>query len=149
MDELYDRMWLVARRGGHNIDSLSRQRVKEREIIPTNEVHLHLIWYHNKMYLKPVPVYLFNYDFWTIHLPCSTAIVSSKYKDFSNVSSLRSIAIGFMRSYAFLVRSQLDFTLAQQSHLIPKEIEWARWSTFIKHFRDIDDMQVPERYHYG
>ena len=49
IDELYNRMWLVARKGGHNIDSLSRQRVKEREIIPTNEIRLHLTWYHKKI----------------------------------------------------------------------------------------------------
>ena len=54
-----------------------------------------------------------------------------------------------MRSYAFLVRSQLDFILAQQSHLIPSEIEWEKWSAFIKHFRYIDDIQVSRRFHYG
>ena len=147
IDELYDKMWLVARKGGHNIDSLSRQRVKEREIVPTNEIHLHLIWHRNKIYLKPIPICLFNYEFWNIYLPHPTATESPEYEDLLSLFS--SVATGFMRSYAFLIQSQLDFVLAQQSHLIPREIEWARWWTFIKHFREIGDTQVSRRYHYG
>ena len=147
--ELYDRMWLVARKGGHNVDSLSRQRVKEREIIPTNEIRLHLTWYHEKMYLKPIPICFFNYDFWKIYLPSSTIVKSSKSENSFDFTSFRSGAIGFMRSYAFLIQTRLDFVLAQQSHLIPSEIKWGKWSAFIRYFRDIDDMQVSRRFHYG
>lgn len=149
IDELYDSMWLVARKGGHNVDSLSRQRVKEREIIPTNEIRLHLTWYHQKIYLKPILVCLFNYEFWKIYLSPSTTTRSSKYEEIYDLSSFQSAAIGFVRSYAFLVRSQLDFVLAQQAHLIPSNIEWENWSAFIKYFRNIDDIQVSRRFHYG
>ena len=149
IDELYHGMWFVARRGGHNVDSLSRQRVKEREIIPTNEIRLHLTWYHKKMYLKPVPICLLNYDFWKIYLPPPTITGSFKCENLYDFSSFQPSAIGFMRSYAFLVRSQLDFVLAQQSHLIPSELEWDKWSAFIKHFRSIDDIDVSQRFHYG
>ena len=41
--KLYNKMWLVARKDGHNVDNLSKQRVKERKIILTNEIRLHLI----------------------------------------------------------------------------------------------------------
>ena len=146
IDELYNRMWLVARKGGHNIDSLSRQRLKEREIIPTNEIRLHLTWYHKNIYLKPIPVCFFNYEFWKIYLPPSTTVGPPKSE---NLCDFSSVAIGFVRSYAFLVRSRLDFILAQQSHLIPSDIEWEKWSVFIKHFRYIDDIQVSRRFHYG
>jgi hypothetical protein len=59
------------------------------------------------------------------------------------------VAVGFVRSYAFLVQHHLGFILAHESHLIPAEIDWIKWSTFIANFRGIDDNQVVKRYHCG
>jgi hypothetical protein len=50
---------------------------------------------------------------------------------------------------AFLVQHHLDFILARESHLIPAEIDWIKWSTFIAKFRRIKDDRVAKRYHYG
>lgn len=35
LDELYNRLWLVARKSGGSIDALHCQRIKERHIVPT------------------------------------------------------------------------------------------------------------------
>lgn len=118
--------------------------VKGREIVPTEDPRLHLIWQRNKIYVKPVPVCLFNYDFWKTYLalpPNSTTPCTQ--------SSDRSAAIGFMRSYSHLVQHRLDFILAQEHHLLPKYLEWVEWSTFVLHFRRIGDERVAPRYHYG
>ena len=54
-----------------------------------------------------------------------------------------------MRSYSHLIQHRLDFIFAQEDHLLPSELEWIEWSTFITRFCRIDDSQVASRYHYG
>jgi len=44
-----------------------------------------------------------------------------------------SIAVRFLRSYAFLVRHYLDFILAKEFRLIPDDVDWIKWSNFINH----------------
>src|SRR5436305_1098792 len=55
LDELYPRLWFVARKSGASIDPLHQQKAKGRDIVPTENPQLHLIWYHDKIYLKPIP----------------------------------------------------------------------------------------------
>lgn len=155
LDELYNRLWLVARKSGRSIDALHRQRIKGRHIVPTEDPKLHLVWHHDKIYLKPIPVCLFNYDFWTAYLPPLADKISSRM----NMSQAggevlgsefdRSVAVGFVRSYAHLVQHHLDFILAREHHLIPGDFDWAKWSAFITYFRRINDDRVAKRYHYG
>lgn len=152
LDELYNRLWLVARKSGASIDALHRQRIKGRHIVPTEDPKLHLIWHQDKIYLKPIPVCLLNYNFWTAYLPPSVDTISSSMH--AEGKSLgpefdRSVAVGFMRSYAYLVRHQLDFILAREHHIIPGDFDWTKWSAFITYFRGIDDDRVAKRYHYG
>jgi hypothetical protein len=61
----------------------------------------------------------------------------------------RSIALGFLRSYAHLVQHRSDFTLAREPQLIPDNVDWLKWCRFIHHFRHIEEDQVAKRYHYG
>ncbi|KAF2133615.1 hypothetical protein P153DRAFT_363778 [Dothidotthia symphoricarpi CBS 119687] len=155
LDELYNHLWLVARRQGNSIDPLNRQRVKAREIIATEDARLHLVWHHNRIYIKPMPLCLLNHDFWATYLPSptdetlSSQEVIASQKESSTSAFDRKIALGFMRSYALLVRHRVDFFLARDSHLLPAELEWAKWSEFIRHFRLIKDEDVAKRYHYG
>ncbi|KAI9775708.1 MAG: hypothetical protein M1816_005777 [Peltula sp. TS41687] len=155
LDELYTRLWWVARKSGGSIDPLNRQRVKGRDIVPTEDPKLHLVWHHDKIYVKPIPVCLLNHEFWTIYLPPSVDTTSS-CKDAAQAGAKdlapkfdRSVAVGFLRSYAYLVQHRLDLILAREHHLIPIDIDWIRWSTFIAHLRHIDDDQAALRYHYG
>jgi hypothetical protein len=146
LDELYNHLWLVARRSGRSIDTLCRQQVKGRSIIATDEARLHLVWHGQKIYIKPVPLWLLNHDFWNLYLP-PTNDTSTWSPTSSNVP--RFAACGFLRSYAWLIRSRLDFSLAQESHLLPEEVTWSQWSIFIAYFRFIGDDQVSCRYQYG
>ena len=144
LDELYPGLWGVGRKDSTNVDPLHRQRAKGREIMPTEDPKLHLVWQQDKIYIKPVPVCLFNHEFWQIYLAlplCSTTTYT--------LSSNRSAAIGFMRSYSRLIHHRLDFILAQEHHLLPNHLEWIEWSTFIAHFCRIGDECVAPRYHYG
>ncbi|KAM7209589.1 hypothetical protein V8F06_014862 [Rhypophila decipiens] len=142
LDELYENLWLVAKKSSRNIDPLHTQKVKGRSIIPTEDPRLHLTWHWDRIYIKPVPAFLLNYEFWATYLQPS-AQKSPLHFD-------GSIAVGFLRSYALLVPHRLDFMLAKDAHLIPDDVEdWLQWSKFISHFRNLPDESVAKRYHYG
>ncbi|KAL8792556.1 MAG: hypothetical protein Q9195_004855 [Heterodermia aff. obscurata] len=144
LDELDPRFSWVGRKDSTNVDPLNHQIVKGRKIVPTEDPKLHLVWERDKIYIKPIPVCFLNYDFWEVYLPRSqNSTISDDY------CSNRFAAIGFMRSYSHLIQHRLDFVLAQQNHLLPGELEWIEWSTFIACFRRIDDSQVALWYHYG
>lgn len=138
LDEIYDHLWFVARRSGRSIDPLHKQKIKGRSVVATEDVGLHLVWHRDKIYIKPIPLCLLNYNFWAQFLSTSTD------RTFD-----RAAAIGFMRSYSLLVRHRVDFVLAKESHLFPAEFDWIRWAKFIHPFRNIEDEDVSNRYHYG
>ena len=144
LDELYPRLWWVGRKDSKAIDPLNRQRVKGWETVPSEDPDLHLIRQRNKIHIKPVPICFLNYEFWKIYLAHSQTSIAP-----DNCFSDRPAAMGFMRSYSHLIQHRLDFILAQENHLLPSELEWIEWSTFITHFCRIDDAQVAPRYHYG
>jgi hypothetical protein len=151
LDELYPWLWLVGRKSGRSIDALHQQRAKSRIIIPVEDSKLHLVWYRNRIYVKPVPVCLMNHGFWKHYLPPLKDVRSSADRTQLDAASHFdcSIAVGFLRSYAFLIQHRIDLTLAHEHSLIPKDVDWARWCAFSSRFRDIEDEQVAKRYHYG
>jgi hypothetical protein len=156
LDQLYQHLWSVARKSGTSIDALNKQRVKARAIVATEDASLHLVWHRDKIYVKPMPLCLLNHDFWIKYLPRPDAdtrsldpSVSASVPHPSEQVFDRKIALGFMRSYALLVRHHADFRLAYESHLFPAELDWTKWSEFIVHFRSIEDEDVAPRYHYG
>ncbi|OAA65963.1 hypothetical protein SPI_02750 [Niveomyces insectorum RCEF 264] len=160
LDELYDRLWCVAQRSSRNINPLNMQRVKERAIIPTEDPNLHLTWKRDAVYIKPVPVYLLNHDFWALFLSPGvqdddeeknvTHDAADRAAAAAAAAMDRATAVGFLRSYALLVASPLDFALAREAHLLPDAVDnWCRWAHFIRHFRGVGDEHVARRYHYG
>ncbi|KAK7425601.1 hypothetical protein QQZ08_007924 [Neonectria magnoliae] len=117
---------------------LHRQRLMGREIIITEDVSEHLVWHQSKIFIKPLRAYLLDYDFWLRHL-CS--------------SELHKSACGFLLSYIWLVSWESDLTVAHDTHLFPKDLDWDTWTTFVASFMDRVDTkhlyQVAARYEYG
>jgi hypothetical protein len=154
LDELYDKLWLVAKKGGQSIDALHKQKVIGRRIVASEDPRLHLVCRRDTIYIKPILVCLLNHTFWTRYLSesensktfatCSKETIAINMPNFD-----RSVAVGFLRSYAFLIRHELDFTMAKECHLIPKDVDWISWSKFINKFRHLGDEHVAKRYHYG
>lgn len=153
LDDLYQWLWLFAKQSSQNIKPLSRHRVKGRSIIPTEDPRLHLIWQPNKIYVKTVPECLLNYQFWATYLTGprthSDARITQDAPSLKTCPTYRSLAMGFLRSYALLVPHRLDFQIAKEYFLIPDYINWIQWSKFINFFRQIRDENVAQRYHYG
>jgi hypothetical protein len=155
LDQLYDHLWCVARKSGKSIDSISTQRVKSRVIVATEDASLHLVWHRDIIYVKPMPLCLLNYDFWTTYLPSAVPHTTSNESVSSSPQHTqapifdRKIALGFVRSYALLIRHRIDFVLAREAYLFPAEFSWAEFSEFIACFRFVEDGDVAMRYHYG
>ena len=162
LDDLYTRLWLVARRDSGNIDPLHRQKIKGRQILLTEDPKLHLIWRRDKIYIKPVPLCLLSHQFWTDYLcrsspkqtiPSSITSSTSEGKEGEGESAVQqndyAVALGFLRSYASLISHYSDFQIARENHLFPVDLEWTAWCTFIANFGAAEDHQVAKRYHYG
>jgi hypothetical protein len=148
LDEMYSNLWLVGRQAFDNIDPLHRQRIKGRSVVPSEDSGLHMVWTENTIYVKPLPLCLLNHNFWTRYL-AKPPIGGGSTSDTQNSSPTdRQIAVGFLRSYAFLIRHRCDYEIAKTSLLIPGDFEWVQWSRFINNFRLFDE-SVARRYHYG
>lgn len=137
LDQLSKNLWVFARASGRHIDAIHCHRIMGREIVPVEDPKLHLIWKSDMIYLKPIPECLLNYHFWLVALAeCDPP-------------NLRPQATGFLRSYAFLIQHRLDFELAKNLYLIPKDVSWDSWAMFIRFFCDLEDWKVSKRYHFG
>lgn len=157
IDSLYPHLWLVARKESQNVDALHRQIIKDREIMVTEDPKLHLLWTAKRIYVKPLPCCLLNYDFWD-HFLVKASFADTYHADELNLHATasspprpfaRSMALGFLRSYALLIRHPSDFKLAREKGLLPDGFDWDQWCCFIAHFRDLNDSEVSKRYHYG
>jgi hypothetical protein len=137
LDAIYSWLWLaglpVASR------SLQRQCMTNRNIFLTERPDEHLVWWHDRIFLKPLPEYLLCYDFWIMNLCKEEALHHS--------------ACGLLLSYAWLVQHRCDFELAKKSFLIPDNVEWKTWVEFMRSFLayvDLDTLeQVDRRYQFG
>lgn len=149
LDSLYPMLWLVARKEGSHIDPLHCQHVKGRQVIVSEDPKLHLIWTPNKIFVKPIPDCLFSYYFWLSFLSLGASTEKSQRSESRDENINRALALGFLRSYSYLIRHQSDFIIAKECHLIPTDIDWTCWRYFIGHFRHVSNGRVAQRYHYG
>ena len=144
LDDLSAHLWLVAAQSSERMDPLHRQKIKGRRIVITEDPKLHLVWYSDAIYIKPIPQCLLNFGFW------KTFLCIPGDAEVSDVAShqMRS-ALGFLRTYAFLIRHPSDLHIAIEHHLIPENSQWTSFFKFISPFRLLDDDDVSSRYHFG
>ncbi|KAJ5976547.1 hypothetical protein N7481_010254 [Penicillium waksmanii] len=64
---------------------------------------------------------------------------------------LRKAALGYLRTYFYLIQYESDLRIAQDPalFLVPTEVTWRRFCQFTDNFKDITDNEVSGRYHYG
>jgi hypothetical protein len=92
------------------------------------------------VFIKPIPEYLLSHAFWEFYL-------TDQYRSLQEEDGIavRKAALGFMRSYFFLVRHKSDFDLAQRvehrlvskSTTIPESTTYEDFIEFIAAFREI------------
>jgi len=136
------------------INPLWKQKLKGREILVTEQADLHLVWWKDKIYIKPLPVYLLDYGFFQHYLLGDGTTFSnlngyqqqsnnnnnntsinddhhSSYEKCIDPRELHKAALGLLLTYTKLVRSPGDLEIAHDSNLLPKSLNWKTWSTFV------------------
>lgn len=139
-------LWLMSKPDSHNVSPLHRQRVKGRRIVISEDPKLHLVWYYDKIFLKPLPQYLLSYQFWETYLDDNNQQLQ-QHKS----RRLRQNALGLLRSYFLLIRYESDFHMAQddEARLIPSKVTWTAFCHFKSKFDQIQDQHVSPRYSFG
>ncbi|KAL8849548.1 MAG: hypothetical protein Q9221_005482 [Calogaya cf. arnoldii] len=148
LDILAPHLWLVATQSSSHISTLHEQVLKGCNVVIAENPELHLTWTANREFIKPLPGYMLSHAFWAIHLasstPSSTHIVHRKPP-----VALVKAALGFMRTYYYLIQHESDLHIAKQCRLLPSscaDITLEQYHAFITGFGDIQDNQVSPRY---
>lgn len=145
LEKLAPRLWWMSTQSSAHIAPLHHQAVKLRQIVLSENPELHLIWYYDRIFIKPIPKYLLSHAFWRNYLvPSLPATVSE-----GECKLIERSALGFLRTYLYLVKYESDFDIAKEKRLIPSEVTWERFSAFKSDLKAIEDAHVTERYHYG
>lgn len=138
LDGMHPHLWLAGR-SWVGARALHRQVLIGRVIIISEQADLHLVWQDSRIYLKPMPEFLLNSEFWDKYL-C---------KD----ETLWMNARGFLLSYLWLVTSKGDLRIAHDKGLLPREMNWERWVFFSRsllgsiNIKSLDS--VNKRFLYG
>lgn len=145
LERVAPRLWIMSTQSSANVEPLHRQRIKGREILVTEDPSLHLVWIHDRIFIKPIPKYLLSHYFWERFLLCTPSVRDARQE------LIVRAATGYLRTYRYLIRHESDFGIAKQDHLrlIPRHVEWPEFCHFIANFGQIEDVDVSPRYHYG
>ncbi|KAK4249900.1 hypothetical protein C7999DRAFT_12267 [Corynascus novoguineensis] len=130
-------LWLIAVNGTPR--SLYYQKFLRREIIIAEELDLHLVWAESRIFVKPLPDFLLNYDFWEAYISCEP--------------HLHRAACGLLYSYCGLVRFGHDLQVAQEYHLVNANLDYRAWTEFARtvlpNLDPMDSNTMDTRFQYG
>jgi hypothetical protein len=146
LDKIHSCLWLAGR--PQPARPLHRHLMMGREIVITEQFDLHLAWRGSQIFLKPLPPYLLDPEFWETYLIQKD--IDTKRK--KQAAILHGNACGFILSYTWLIRHPSDMRIARSNGLIPK-IKWQQWRKFVKEFlARVDPValdKVNRRFHHG
>jgi len=139
-NKIFRNLWFAGALG--NFRALHQQIMFRREVIACEEPNLHLIWFDDQVYIKPLPPCLLNHAFWKRFV----VVDDETYK----------LACGFLYSYCRLVRYESDFHIAREKGLIRdhggREITWESWQKFrlcVLGVLEGNFEMMDKRYRYG
>lgn len=130
-------LWLIAVHGTPR--SLYYQKFLRREIVITEELDLHLVWAKSSLFLKPLPDFLLNYDFWEAYI--------------SREPQLHRAACWLLYSYCGLIRFGHDLQVAKDCHLVNMNLDYRAWTEFARtillNVNPNDSNNMDTRFQYG
>ena len=123
---------------------LHHQRLISRDIAITEQAELHMVWWRNRIFLKPMPKYLLDPSFWAAN------ISDTAHLDDATQGNLDASARGFLFSYTALIAYKSDFRIAKEYGLLPEEVTWEGWKAFAAEVLENHRYdRVNPRYWYG
>jgi hypothetical protein len=143
VDLVADKLWWMSKQDKRSISPLHRQQVKGRKIIPSEDSKLHLVWIDDRIYIKPLPKFLLSHTFWKTYFDTSIKEVAN------DQIRVRKAALGYLRTWFYLIKYESDFRIALELDLIPKDTLWVEFCDFTSEFEDIQQSDVHPRYAYG
>jgi len=146
LDRFSPHLWLVATQSHSHISSLTHQIVRRRNIIISEDPRLHLLWYHDCIYLKPLPPYLLSHAFWAYLLHPSSPIPSPARDE------ILLAARGYLRTWSYLITHKSDFDLALALRLLPQTpaLKFGALMRLLAQVRDnVSAADVSPRYAFG
>ena len=140
LDTIEPQLWLA--RQPDNVRPLHRQQLLDRKIVLCEQADLYLTWKDDTIFVKPLPAWLVDCSFFEEHLCTSRSLPA---------------ALGFLRSYIFLLSYESDFRLAADLGLVPPGLNWKGWLAIVQDLIPQDlipqvfdnDRMVSPRYRYG
>lgn len=137
LNSIHGYLWMAGR--PLNARPLHRQKMTGMDIFLTEQMDLHLLRFSHRLLVKPLPRYLLSFGFWEKYL-CEP-------------KELHKSACGLLLSYIWLICSPLDMKMAHELDLLPSDITWSWWKTFVtdvfSHL-DVNTLdQVNKRFHFG
>ena len=123
--------------------ALHRQKALQREIVVAEQTDLHLVWWENYIFVKPLPRFLLHHGFFAQNL-C--------LRDTQETRARYASACGLLLSYTHLIQHESDFSIALELGLLPRETKWTQWVIFAMDVRsNIDKARsgISDRYIYG
>jgi hypothetical protein len=148
LDAIGPRLWLLAKQDSSHVSSLTHQHVRGRRIVITENPELHLVWIYDQIFLKPLPKYLLSYAFWEYYFTSKT----SPIRDDAERAKILKAALGFLRTYAYLIQHKSDFLIArdEKHRLLPKNVRYSEFIRFITSCQQfIAEEDVSPRYAFG
>lgn len=137
LNRIHTHLWMCGR--PMRARPLHRYKMLGTEVLPTQQLDLHLLKFSNKIILKPLPEHYLSHSFWTSYLCADEA--------------LHKAACGFLLSWVWLVTSPVDLRLAHELYLLPPWVTWPWWKTLVTEFVASVDIftlhQVNPRFHFG
>ena len=151
LERMAPHLWIMSTQSSSNISSLHHQKVKGRVVVPTEDPRLHLVWIYDRVFIKPIPRYLLSHKFWSEYLMNEKSHLRGSTQEEQDICAMiRISALGFLRTYYYLIQHDSDFEIARnEARLLPPDITWNEFCAFSKDILDISDDAVSERYHYG
>lgn len=151
LDSMQKYLWFAGSR--RPAMQLHFQLAMGRQIVVADRMDLHLLWGNEgRIFLKPIPRFFLDPDFWRSKLQCDRdcpceghkTLLSndgarshqpSNHEQTSRLSckgKLREVALGFLYTYACLISSEADFLVANDKRLLPRNakdstIKWQDW----------------------
>ncbi|KAF2648249.1 hypothetical protein K491DRAFT_255256 [Lophiostoma macrostomum CBS 122681] len=137
LNVIHGHLWMAGR--PMRARPLHRHKMMGFELLPTQQMDLHLLKFSNKVILKPLPEYMLDFEFWQQYIGVKKELHES--------------ACGFLVSYIWLITSPIDLRLAHESFLLPSFITWQWWKAFVKDFCNHIDIvtldDVNQRFIFG